>query len=479
MNITQAQQKALDDALVAPADRLEFRKCNMRLKTEIKYKEATFQVVLDALALTPFYQAFLITVEDLTNQAMLISKAYKTYYAFASREKTPKPKYVQNKANSDTSPKQKPVQATKGTRLKTKAKVAKSDKKKQPANMTKAKGLDVLSKVALTESEQLKLATKRSKKDFHISHANGLGDGTDLESGVLDEQQRKTSGTNEGTGIKPRVPDVPKYDSESDKESWGDSGEEEEDDDDEEDTDDDNDDDEHNEEEEEYDDEFNVEEDEKMDEEEDDEVTKELYKYSGFKQEEEDAHVTLTPVLDTQKTRDVNEIASLMDIATIPPPPPFFNPLQQQATPTPTPITLEPTTLIPALPDLILPKAVSDFATPVIERNITESLEAVVLAKSSSQPQSTYKAAASLTEFELTKILIYKINESKSHLRVDYKKELYDALVKSYNNDKDLFDTYSKAFSLKRGQDDEDKDQDPSARSDRGTKRRKSSKEAE
>ncbi|GKD32602.1 hypothetical protein Tco_1248111 [Tanacetum coccineum] len=35
----------------------------MRLKTNIKLKEATFQVVLDALALTPFYQAFLITVE--------------------------------------------------------------------------------------------------------------------------------------------------------------------------------------------------------------------------------------------------------------------------------------------------------------------------------------------------------------------------------------------------------------------------------
>ncbi|GJV79095.1 hypothetical protein Tco_1514965 [Tanacetum coccineum] len=63
MNTTQAQQKALDDALVAPADRLEFGKCNMRLKTDIKPKEATFQVVLDALALTPFYQAFLITVE--------------------------------------------------------------------------------------------------------------------------------------------------------------------------------------------------------------------------------------------------------------------------------------------------------------------------------------------------------------------------------------------------------------------------------
>ncbi|GJS12068.1 hypothetical protein Tco_0368864 [Tanacetum coccineum] len=63
MNTTEAQQKALDDALVAPTDHLEFGKCNMRLKTDIKPKEATFQVVLDALALTPFYRAFLITTD--------------------------------------------------------------------------------------------------------------------------------------------------------------------------------------------------------------------------------------------------------------------------------------------------------------------------------------------------------------------------------------------------------------------------------
>ncbi|GKD63860.1 hypothetical protein Tco_1305968, partial [Tanacetum coccineum] len=70
------------------------------------------------------------------------------------------------------------------------------------------------------------------------------------------------------------------------------------------------------------------------------------------------------------------------------------------------------------------------------------------------------------------------MEENKSHLRADYKRELYDALVKSYNTDKDLFDTYSEVFTLKRSRDDKDKDQDPSAGSDRGTKRRKSSKEA-
>ncbi|GJR41035.1 hypothetical protein Tco_1216719 [Tanacetum coccineum] len=49
----------------------------------------------------------------------------------------------------------------------------------------------------------------------------------------------------------------------------------------------------------------------------------------------------------------------------------------------------------------ILPKEVSDFATHAIQSIINESLENVVLAKSSSQPKSTYEAAESLIEFEL------------------------------------------------------------------------------
>ncbi|GKG40741.1 hypothetical protein Tco_0469953, partial [Tanacetum coccineum] len=124
----------------------------------------------------------------------------------------------------------------------------------------------------------------------------------------------------------------------------------------------------------------------------------------------------------------------------------------------------------------IIPQAVLDFATPVIEKNATESLEATVLTRSSSKPKSTYEAAASLSEFELTKILLDKIEESKSHLRADYKKKLYDALFESYNTDKDLFNSYSEVFMLKRSRDDNVKDRDPSAGSDRRTKRKKSSK---
>ncbi|GJW45629.1 hypothetical protein Tco_0077275 [Tanacetum coccineum] len=115
----------------------------------------------------------------------------------------------------------------------------------------------------------------------------------------------------------------------------------------------------------------------------------------------------------------------------------------------------------------------------MIDKNVIESVEAAVLTRSSSQPMSTYKAVASLSEFKLTKILIDKMEKNKSYDKADYKNKLYDALVESYNTDKDLFDSYGEVFSLKMSRDDSDKDRDPSAGSDRGKKRRKSSKDAE
>nr|GFB61691.1 hypothetical protein [Tanacetum cinerariifolium] len=79
-------------------------------------------------------------------------------------------------------------------------------------------------------------------------------------------------------------------------------------------------------------------------------------------------------------------------------------------------------------------------------------------------------ATTTLFEFELTKILIDKMEKNKSFDAIDYKRELYDALVKSYNTDKDIFESSDEVFSVKRSRDDKDKDQDPSAGSDQGTK---------
>ncbi|GKC43311.1 hypothetical protein Tco_1061033 [Tanacetum coccineum] len=89
----------------------------------------------------------------------------------------------------------------------------------------------------------------------------------------------------------------------------------------------------------------------------------------------------------------------------------------------------------------------------VTEKLIKESHDEVTLAKVSSQPQSTYEAASTFTEFELKKILLDKM-------------------------EKNFFFSYD-VYSLKRGRKYKDKDEDPSTGSDRGLKKRKLSKDAE
>ncbi|GKC19258.1 hypothetical protein Tco_1021408, partial [Tanacetum coccineum] len=108
----------------------------------------------------------------------------------------------------------------------------------------------------------------------------------------------------------------------------------------------------------------------------------------------------------------------------------------------------------------ILPEVVSNIAPPKIERMVTESLEHAVLAKESSQPQSSYEAGATLIEFELKKILINKMDKHESYLAAPEHRECYEGLIKSHDLDKSLFSTYGKVYSLKRSRKDKDKDED-------------------
>ncbi|GKE17996.1 hypothetical protein Tco_1425573, partial [Tanacetum coccineum] len=151
--------------------------------------------------------------DDMINQDIKDSNAYKTYYDFATGKVPPRKARKYKKVASPLrklSPvkEAEPVKKTKRVKRPAKksttaptASVAIRDtpgvsvsKKKAPAKADRSKGIEILSDVALSEAAQLKEATKRSKKDFHISQASGSGDGTDVESGVPDEQQRKTSG---------------------------------------------------------------------------------------------------------------------------------------------------------------------------------------------------------------------------------------------------------------------------------------------
>nr|GEX71897.1 hypothetical protein [Tanacetum cinerariifolium] len=108
---------------------------------------------------------------------------------------------------------------------------------------------------------------------------------------------------------------------------------------------------------------------------------------------------------------------------------------------------------------------------------VKESLKDAVLAKESSQPKSSYEAATTLTKFKLKKILIDKIDKSESYLAAPEHRECYEGLKKSYNLDKTIFSTYGKVYLLKRSQ--KDKDEDPSIGSNRGLKKRKTSKDKE
>ncbi|GJX99686.1 hypothetical protein Tco_0356705 [Tanacetum coccineum] len=125
----------------------------------------------------------------LTNEDIRNSESYKEYYAIASGTIPPKTKGSKKKADTDTTTKQKPPTVPKEKKEK------KSGKGKQ-----KTTELETISEAVLTEAEQLKIITKRSRKETHSSHASG-------------------SGADEGTGVTPGVPDAPDYDSEDDI-SW-------------------------------------------------------------------------------------------------------------------------------------------------------------------------------------------------------------------------------------------------------------------
>ncbi|GJX39730.1 hypothetical protein Tco_0253033 [Tanacetum coccineum] len=152
--------------------------------------------------------------DDMINQNIKDSKAYKTYYDFATGKATPK-KARKYKKVASPSRKLSPVLDTLCESV---------SKKKTPAKVDRGIGMDLLSDVALLKAAQVKEALKKSKKDSHMLHASGSGYGVGSQPKVLDESEDKTTGTDEGTCTKPGVLDVPKYLSESKNKSCGDSG---------------------------------------------------------------------------------------------------------------------------------------------------------------------------------------------------------------------------------------------------------------
>nr|GEX88462.1 hypothetical protein [Tanacetum cinerariifolium] len=116
---------------------------------------------------------------------------------------------------------------------------------------------------------------------------------------------------------------------------------------------------------------------------------------------------------------------------------------------------------------------------PKIEKTVNEQLEAKVLTRSSNSSKISYAVAADLSELEMKKILIEKMESNKSIHISDEQKNLYKALVDAYECDKIILDKYGDTVTLKRRRDDEDKDEEPSIGSNRESKRRRAGKEPE
>nr|GFB80050.1 hypothetical protein [Tanacetum cinerariifolium] len=137
---------------------------------------------------------------ELTTDEIKNSKAYKEYYAFAMGEAAPKPKASAKKKKGESTSFTTPPTPTPTTTVESAPRLSATAKGKQPARATTP---TELTDVQRTEAEQLKILLKRSRQETHISQQCG-------------------SGTDEGTGSKPGVPDVPSDDSEEEI-SWNSS----------------------------------------------------------------------------------------------------------------------------------------------------------------------------------------------------------------------------------------------------------------
>nr|GEV56050.1 hypothetical protein [Tanacetum cinerariifolium] len=517
------------------------------------------------------------------------TKAYKEYYAFATREVVPKPKASARRKRSGSGTFITPPNATTTPTqtITVTPRLTAAAKGKQTA-----KSLSAPSEVTRTEAQQLKIVLKRSRQQTHIS-------------------QPGSSGTDEGTGLKLRVPDVPtneskvelswnssddegaddqakdKDDDEGDERDESDEGEEDAD----EDKDgDERDDDEENQETAKYDEQDdaeeggNDEEESKSDEEDDNEETREEESFEPYRDvninqgrglqatlEVEDTHVTLTlinsdgmesifatasssvaPLHISTPIMTPSTIATITTISQAPIPP----------TPIPSEVLQNPLTFdsmfcfderlksleanfseyrqtnpfakaISNIPGIVyqymnqqmnevvrvavqiqtdrlrdsyqrendeflqtidenMKKIIKEQVKgqvkeqvskilPRIEQSVNTQLEAEVLTRSSHSSRTSYAVVADLSEMELKKILIEKMEGNKSIQRLDEQRNLYKDLVEAYEADKIILDSYGEIVILKkrRDDDDDDKDEEPFAGSDRGSKRWREGKEPE
>nr|GEZ23066.1 hypothetical protein [Tanacetum cinerariifolium] len=522
MDTTIEQQVAMDEALVPHAQRSNTKTLKRAMRCTI-LGSRRLSSTISCQRIPPF------------RRGTRKSNAYKEYYAVATGAAPPKPKASvwRTRNSSDTSIT--PPTAAVGLRLTT------TQKGKQTAKAPKAKSLSALSEVAMTEAQQLKLVTKRSLQQTHISQASGSGadEGTGSIPGVLVMKER-TVMMKKMTRVMMMMKtmmvmkvEVARDDDKDDDEEGGDD-------------------------EQEYDDEeyaketkdeenfdpipqtpknskdegdgeedlgLNVGEEERHVE---DEEEDKLYRDVNINQgrgiqatlEVEDSHVTLTPVNPDgqQQSSSVSSkfVMSMLNPILVVGMELIFETTSQLDVQTPTSVAPFPMTAptmneavkvaVQIQSDRLRDKAqrenyefvktvdenikkiikeqvkeqvkVQVFKIlPRIEQAMNEQFKAEVLTRSSHSSKTSYVVDADLSEMELKKIPIEKMEGNKSIQCLDERRNLYKALVEAYESYKIILDIYGETVTLKRRRDDADKDEEPSAGPDRGSKRRREGKE--
>nr|GEU34533.1 hypothetical protein [Tanacetum cinerariifolium] len=541
-----AQQAKLDLELVPKEKRLEIRKCNGILNLGKIQREPTFQVVLDALALTPCYSAFLVTTDvpidifkicprvqgqdfdvlstddeivpflrelrhtreiNSLNDVVVdhMHQPWRTFYDLINKSLSGKTTgldklclFRAQTPSGESSPKLTTVPVSteaptrKSKRVKRPAKKSTEtpasgvviretpemplSKKKEKVDVTRGKGIKLLSQVALTEDAQFEEVRKKNMRDFHKTRPSGSGTVTKT---ALSVTKIKPSTTSEGTGIKPEVPDVAEEESsESKAESWE------------------NDEDDSN----------------------DEQANEPVDTNEGFVQEEdtdavmtnvqqgnenleilqviEDADVTLSTV--PQETEvPVTSSSHSFDLAAK-----FLNflniPHSDAKIVSPIDVYIQhevPSQQTPTL--LTVPVSVISDSSQVFSTVSHNLYHPLLLHHNNQHPHHhhqlklqilhlhfliSHQFSNSTTESQhwkkkllSSKMILSTLNES--YLAAPEQKECYEGLKKSYDLEKTIFSTYGKVYSLKRSR--KDKDEDPFAGSDRGLKKRKTSKDAE
>nr|GEW21309.1 hypothetical protein [Tanacetum cinerariifolium] len=222
------QEVAINNSSVAPKKRLKIEKCNARIEFSKPQREETYQVTLDAFKLSPCCPAFLITTkvpeEDFMYQAdnkeislarkehmpyprftkviinhfiskdktislrnminlhtihddsLLDSKAYKTYYDFATGKATPK-------------------KARKYKKVALPSRIPSLILDEEPAERPKKSIIVPTTGVVIRDTPHESMPKKKTPAKVDRGKGNGVGS----QPNVPDESEDKKTGTDEGT----------------------------------------------------------------------------------------------------------------------------------------------------------------------------------------------------------------------------------------------------------------------------------------